>query len=312
MIATTQKPGEVVSTRYDFVILFDVQDGNPNGDPDAGNLPRLDPQTMHGLVTDVCLKRKVRDYVWRAHPEGEGYAIFVKHGKDLESQQELPYKLLKIEPDKKDRDKISKARQWMCKNFYDVRSFGAVMSTTAYRCGQVRGPVQLTFSRSIDPIVPLEHTITRVAFTERKKAETAEGTTEMGRKNTVPYALYRGHGFVTPAFAADTGFTCGDLEIFWQALINMFTTDRSAARGLMATRALYVFEHASALGEAPAHKLFERLQVHLSPDIQTPRSFPEYVIDWDGTDLADGIIVRELVGQKHWDRERQEWFSDGK
>jgi CRISPR-associated protein Csd2 len=308
MIGTARKPEEVVSTRYDFVILFDVQDG----DPDAGNLPRLDPQTMHGLVTDVCLKRKVRDYILRVHPEGEGYGIFVQHGKALESQQELPYKLLKLEPDKKDRDKIGKARQWMCKNFYDVRSFGAVMSTTEYRCGQVRGPVQLTFARSIDPIVPLEHTITRVAFTERKKAETAEGETEMGRKNTVPYALYRGHGFVTPAFAADTGFTHGDLEIFWRALVNMFTPDRSAARGLMATRALYVFEHASGLGEAPAHRLFERLLVHLRPDIKTARSFSDYVIDWDGADLADGITACELVGQKCWDAEKQEWIRNGK
>lgn len=264
----------LINNRYDFVLFFDVKDGNPNGDPDAGNLPRVDPETGHGLVTDVCLKRKVRNYVQISNGNKTGYDIFVKEKAILNNCIEKGYEALGInlnEPptDKKDGDKrktkgeaqgseIEKGRTHMCKTYYDVRTFGAVMSTGA-NAGQVRGPVQLTFARSVGQVVPLEHSITRVAKTTEERAET--GGSEMGRKFTVPYGLYRCHGFISVPFAAQTGFNEDDLSLFWKALLDMFEHDRSAARGQMATRKLIVFKHDSNMGNAHAHTLFEMVKV---------------------------------------------------
>jgi CRISPR-associated protein Csd2 len=281
----------VVANRYDFVYLFDCQDGNPNGDPDFDNTPRFDPETFQGLVSDVCLKRKIRDYAALL-----GHRIFVTSGSTLESQQKGPYDDLKLEPKTKERAQINKARDWMCANFFDVRAFGAVMSTTDFNCGQVRGPVQITFARSIDRIFSTEHAITRVAYTKEEKAKDTAGSTEMGRKHTIAYGLYRAHGFVNPACARQTGFTEADLEALWKALGNMFDVDRSAARGLMCARGLYVFKHSSALGEAPAHKLFERVTVERREGVESPRSFPDYVVRVDAAQLPAGIsLVQPLA-----------------
>lgn len=267
-----------VETRYDFVYLFDCQDGNPNGDPDADNSPRFDPETFQGLVSDVCLKRKIRDYVSVAKSGQNGYEIFVSSGIALEKQQERSYEHLKMRQDKGNRDQIIRAKEWMCENFFDVRAFGAVMSTKEFNCGQVRGPVQLTFSRSIDRIFATEHGITRVAYTTEEKRLSTTADTEMGRKHTIAYGLYRAHGFINPIFARQTGFSENDLDLLWKALENMFDLDHSAARGLMAARALYVFKHRSALGEAPAHKLFESVSARLKEGVVSPRSFQDYIV----------------------------------
>lgn len=274
----------IVQNRYDFVFLFDCQDGNPNGDPDSDNSPRIDPETFQGLVSDVCLKRKIRDYVLHAHSNDgnveKGYDVFVLSGNTLESRQRLPYENLKgeIEPKGKDTKPadIAKARAWMCANFFDIRAFGAVMSTTEFNCGQVRGPVQLTFSRSIDRVLTTEHTISRQAFTGEKDIKSGTGT--FGRKHTVAYGLYRAHGFVNPVFAEQTKFSEQDLAQLWNALGFMFDLDRSAARGLMTTRGLYVFKHDSKLGSAPAHRLFESVTVKLRDGVVSPRSFTDYVL----------------------------------
>ncbi len=274
----------VVENRYDFVYLFDCQDGNPNGDPDADNSPRFDPETFQGLVSDVCLKRKIRDYIYqKAQQNGsvrKGYDVFVLAGNTLESRQRQPYEHLKgqITPEgsKTKPSDIEIARQWMCENFFDIRAFGAVMSTTDFNCGQVRGPVQLTFARSIDRVFTTEHTISRQAFTGEKDIKSGTGT--FGRKHTVAYGLYKAQGFINPVFARKTGFNEEDLALLWSALENMFDIDRSAARGAMAARGLYVFKHESALGEAPAHKLFDRIQVKLNEGVVSPRSFTDYVI----------------------------------
>lgn len=274
----------IVQNRYDFVFLFDCQDGNPNGDPDSDNSPRIDPETFQGLVSDVCLKRKIRDYVLHAHSNDgnveKGYDVFVLSGNTLESRQRLPYENLKgeIEPKGKDTKPadIAKARAWMCANFFDIRAFGAVMSTTEFNCGQVRGPVQLTFSRSIDRVLTTEHTISRQAFTGEKDIKSGTGT--FGRKHTVAYGLYRAHGFVNPVFAEQTKFSEQDLAQLWNALGLMFDLDRSAARGLMTTRGLYVFKHDSKLGSAPAHRLFESVTVKLRDGVVSPRSFTDYVL----------------------------------
>lgn len=298
--------------RYDFVLMFDVKDGNPNGDPDAGNLPRLDAESGHGLVTDVCLKRKVRNYVVLAKGDHPPYEIYVKEKAVLNKQHERAYIAIGAEDELADIDKsdkpekkkgkrkggerVDEARAWMCKNFYDVRTFGAVMST-GINCGQVRGPVQLTFGRSIDPIVQLEHSITRMAVATEAEAEKQGGDNRtMGRKFTVPYGLYLGHGFVSAPLAAQTGFSADDLELFWDALVNMFEHDRSAARGEMATRGLYVFEHPSLLGGAPAHALFERIRVKPKDGVSTPRSFPDYVVQVDDTNLPGGVKLLRKVG----------------
>ena len=270
-----------LKNRYDFMLVFDVKDGNPNGDPDAGNLPRVDSETGEGLVTDVCLKRKVRNYVQLTKGTEAGYDIFVKEKAVLNSLVEDAYAELGIDANVKKPAKgeeIDKGRALMCKKFYDIRTFGAVMSTGA-NAGQVRGPVQLTFARSIDPIVTLEHSITRMAVT---KVEDIEKERTMGRKNTVPYGLYVACGFVSPALAAQTGFSEEDLEILWTALVNMFDQDHSAARGMMATQKLIIFKHDSALGNAPSHKLFDLVKIAKKEDVVVPRKFADYEV----TDVA--------------------------
>lgn len=246
---------ETIKNRYDFVFYFDVKDGNPNGDPDAGNLPRIDAETGHGLVTDVCIKRKVRNYVLMTKEEKSPFDIFIKEKAVLNTLIDKAHEDEEVKSKDKG-DKTEAARMWMCKNYYDIRTFGAVMST-GKNAGQVRGPIQLTFARSIDPIVALEHSITRVAKTTEERSET--GGSEMGRKYTVPYGLYRCHGFVSAHLANQTGFSEKDLELFWEAMQNMFEHDRSAARGEMNTRKLVVFKHKTALGNQSAHNLFERV-----------------------------------------------------
>lgn len=275
---------KIVENRYDFVYFFDCQDGNPNGDPDADNSPRFDPETFQGLVSDVCLKRKIRDYVYQKSQENgsisKGYDVFVLAGNTLESRQKLPFEHLRGEITAKGKDTksedIRKARAWMCENFFDIRAFGAVMSTTDFNCGQVRGPVQLTFARSIDRVFTTEHTISRQAFTGEKDIKSGTGT--FGRKHTVAYGLYRAHGFINPVFAKQTGFSESDLELLWQALGNMFDLDHSAARGLMAARGLFVFKHRSSLGEAPAQQLFELVWARLKEGVVNPRSFQDYLV----------------------------------
>lgn len=289
--------------RYDFTLLFDVQDGNPNGDPDAGNLPRLDAESGHGLVTDVCLKRKVRNYVGLAKEEKPPFEIYVKEKAILNKQHERAYVAIGAEDElkndskkRKGGDRVGEARAWMCKNFYDVRTFGAVMST-GINCGQVRGPVQITFARSVTPIVQLEHSITRMAVATEAEAEKQGGDNRtMGRKFTVPYGLYVAHGFISAPLAAQTGFSSEDLGLFWEALTSMFEHDRAAARGLMSTRGLYVFEHASRLGNAPAYALFDRIQPSLKKGVSAPRSFADYDILVDDKDLPQGVTLHRRVG----------------
>lgn len=292
-----------LENRYDFVLLFDVKDGNPNGDPDAGNLPRVDAETGSGLVTDVSLKRKVRNVVGLVHEEQPPFEIYVKEKAILNLQHERAYIAIgaeqELKSDKKRKGKaesIEKARQWMCQNFFDVRTFGAVMST-GINCGQVRGPVQLTFARSVDPIVASEHSITRMAVATEVEAEKQDGDNRtMGRKHTVPYGLYVAHGFISAHLANQTGFSETDLELLWQSLTNMFEHDRSAARGEMATRGLYVFKHDSKLGNAPAHSLFDRINPHLKDGVTVPRAFSDYQIDINQTDLPNGVVLKKLVG----------------
>lgn len=287
-----------IENRYDFVLLFDVKDGNPNGDPDAGNLPRVDAETGRGLVTDVSLKRKVRNYVGMLKAEQPPFEIYVKEKAILNKQHERAYEaigagdLLKGEDKKrKGGDKVDEARAWMCKNFYDVRTFGAVMST-GVNCGQVRGPVQLTFGRSVDPIAAQEHSITRMAVATEAEAAKQEGDNRtMGRKHTVPYGLYVAHGFVSSHLAAQTGFSDDDLNLFWEALTNMFEHDRSAARGEMATRGLYMFKHDSQLGNAHAHSLFARIQPKLKENVIVPRDFDDYSVSVNEADLPGGVTL---------------------
>ena len=291
-----------LTNRYDFVLLFDVKDGNPNGDPDAGNLPRLDVESGHGLVTDVSLKRKVRNFVGLVKGETPPYDIYVKEKAVLNQTHEKAYKAIGAEDALKGEDKkrkgsgdtVDQARKWMCQNFFDVRTFGAVMST-GVNCGQVRGPVQLTFARSIAPIVALEHSITRMAVATEAEAEKQQGDNRtMGRKHTVPYGLYMAHGFVSSFLAKQTGFGDEDLELLWQALEQMFEHDRSAARGEMATRGLYVFKHDSELGNARAHELFERISAKPLSDI--PRSFADFEVTVNDADLPAGVSLIRRVG----------------
>ena len=294
-----------IAHRYEFVFLFDITNGNPNGDPDAGNLPRLDPETNRGLVTDVCLKRKIRNYVSLEKENAEGYAIYMQEKAVLNNQHEKAWKALGIPPDAKEQYKKlpkdeAKAREitaWMCGNFFDVRSFGAVM-TTGTNAGQVRGPVQLAFATSIDPVVPLEISITRMAVTTEKEAEAQSGDNRtMGRKHIIPYGLYRAHGFISAKLAERTGFSDADLELFWRALINMFEHDRSAARGEMAARKLVVFEHESAMGNAPAHVLFDAVTVvPAQADANSaPRRFADYRVEIDRSAIPTGVAVQELI-----------------
>lgn len=290
-----------LNNRYDFVYLFDVQDGNPNGDPDAGNLPRVDPETGHGLVTDVCLKRKVRNYVDLTQKASPTFDIYIREKSILNQQNEKAYKALgidteKVEGKRKGGDRVDDARRWMCQNFYDVRTFGAVMSTGT-NCGQVRGPIQLTFSRSIAPVVALEHTITRMAVTTEKEAASQDGDNRtMGRKFTIPYGLYRCHGFVSANLAQQTGFSEEDLALFWESLKSMFEHDRSAARGQMQARGLYVFKHPNALGNAPAHELFERVFVAQKEGVKSARSFTDFSVKVDAQNLPGGVELMTLVG----------------
>ncbi|QEG25233.1 type I-C CRISPR-associated protein Cas7/Csd2 [Mariniblastus fucicola] len=278
--------------RYDFVLFFDVTDGNPNGDPDAGNLPRVDPETGHGLVTDVCLKRKVRNFVGTVKEEKPPFEIYVKERAVLNSVHDRAYQALKLDPKKAKQPQVEQCRQWMCQNFYDVRTFGAVMSTKV-NCGQVRGPIQMAFSRSVDPIVSLEHAITRCAVATEKEAEKQDGDNRtMGRKFTVPYGLYRCHGFVNPFFAKQTGFSKDDLDLFWKSLEQMFELDRSASRGQMSPQALVVFEHKDALGNAAAHKLQQRVTTELVASDQPPRTFGDYKLNVDEDNLPEGISIQ--------------------
>jgi len=287
-----------IKNRYEFELLFDVQDGNPNGDPDLGNQPRMDLETGYGLVTDVCLKRKVRNYVALTHGEKAGYDIFVKEKAVLNTliAAEWDNAAGGRKPDEVKKAKESQkvelaARKLLCEKYFDVRAFGAVLSTGDKGAGQVRGPLQLTFSRSFDPIVVAEHSITRMAVTNEKDEE-KERT--MGRKYTIPYALYAARGFVSPQLAAQTGFSQEDLELFWESLLNMFEFDRSAARGLMTTRHLVIFKHKTVLGSASAESLFERIACTRRDGVDVPRKFYDYVVTLDGMPLTETKMIVEV------------------
>lgn len=290
-----------INRRQDFVLLFDVTDGNPNGDPDAGNLPRVDPETMHGLVTDVCVKRKVRNWIDATRGAQERYKIFVENRGYLADHKKRAYEAVGAE--KGDDSKMNEARTWMCVNYFDVRTFGAVLvgkKREGYNCGQVRGPVQMTFSRSVDPVVPLDLSITRVALENRgDKPETSDDeearTGTMGRKTLIPYGLYRTHGFFNPFFAKVTGFSHEDLSLFWEALQKMWDLDRSASRGMMACRGLYVFSHETELGNAPAHTLFDRISIERKEGVQAPRYFADYEVTVNDAELPEGITLTRLV-----------------
>ncbi len=287
---------EPIKNRCEFVYLFDVENGNPNGDPDAGNMPRLDPETNYGLVTDVCLKRKIRNYVELAKGNADPFEIYVREKAVLGTVQGRAHAAVAKEGGKK-ADVIKEARDWMCAHFFDVRTFGAVMSLKENNCGQVRGPVQLNFARSIEPIVPLEVSITRMAVATEKEAESQSGDNRtMGRKHIVPYALYRAEGFVSAHLAAQTGFSEDDLALLWEALANMFDHDHSAARGKMSARKLVVFKHDSALGNAPAQKLFDLVGVARATDPDSPaRSFADYAVTVDKTGVPAGVALIEKL-----------------
>lgn len=311
--------------RHDFAFLFDVTNGNPNGDPDAGNLPRIDPETMHGLVTDVCIKRKIRDWVDMTHGDQERFEIYVQnkgialndfnkraHQAVFETaatengQSETVAETRRAKGGKgseqskegkvseSDADRQNARRKWMCNQFYDIRTFGAVLSTGDYPAGQVRGPIQLTFSQSIDPIIPLDISITRVAVT--KIEEGKKTTSTMGRKAFVPYGLYLGYGFFVPHFAQQTGFSAEDLELFWTALQSIWDVDRSASRGMLALRGLYIFSHDNALGNAHAHRLFESIQVNRRDDVEVPRHIKDYAVTVNNHTLPDGVTLTRLEG----------------
>lgn len=291
---------DAIKNRYEFVILFDVENGNPNGDPDSGNMPRVDPETGCGLVTDVCLKRKIRNYVETVREDAKGYRIYIKEQVPLNRSDAEALAYLGVNKDlkaaKKDDPALDgKIRDFMCQNFFDIRTFGAVMTTFvkgALNCGQVRGPVQLGFARSIDPILPQEVTITRVSITTEADAE--KKGTEMGRKYIVPYGLYRAEGYISANLARKvTGFSEEDLDLLWEALLNMFENDRSAARGKMAVRELIVFKHASELGNAPAYKLFDAVHVERAANVTTPRKYSDYVVTIDET-LPDGVTCQRM------------------
>lgn len=292
-----------IQNRYDFVLLFDVQDGNPNGDPDAGNLPRIDAETGRGLVTDVCLKRKIRNFVGLVKGEQPPFEIYIKEKAVLNKTHERAYKAIGREEElsgeqrrKGSADAVNQARDWICANFYDVRTFGAVMST-GVNCGQVRGPVQVTFARSRDPIVSQEHAITRMAVATEAEAERQSGDNRtMGRKFTIPYGLYTTHGFISAHLAEQTGFSEEDLQLLWQALTQMFEHDRSAARGQMTTRGLYVFKHESKLGNSPAQELFDRIRIQCKDGVTVPRAFSDYTVAVDTATIPSGVECIRVVG----------------
>lgn len=288
---------EPIKNRYEFVVIFDVENGNPNGDPDAGNMPRVDPETGYGIVTDVCLKRKIRNYVDAVKDGQPGYRLYIKDRVPLNTSDKEAYAYLGVEEDKvkeakkKDPALDLKVRNFMCSNFYDIRTFGAVMTTFtkgALNCGQVRGPVQLGFARSVDPIMPQEITITRIAITTEADAE--KKNTEMGNKYIVPYGLYRVEGFVSANLAQKTtGFSESDLELLWEAIMNMFELDHAAARGKMAVRELIIFKHDSIFGNAPSHKLFELVKAERKEDVVVPRAYSDYTVSVDLEHLPDGV-----------------------
>lgn len=286
---------EAIKNRYEFVALFDVENGNPNGDPDAGNMPRVDPETAQGIITDVCLKRKIRNFA-EIYKEGEsGYNILIKNDKALNTKFSEAYDECNLEKNQKGKktDDVKKAKEYMCKNYFDVRTFGAVMSTGDDQCGTVRGPVQINFARSIDPVYIQDLSITRQAITTAAKMQTSE--TEMGRKSIVSYGLYRVEGYVSAMLAQKvTGFSEDDLELLWTAIINMFEHDRSAARGKMCMRKLYVFKHDSVLGNSPAHILFDKIKVEKKADVQCPRSFDNYTVTVDKS-MPDGVTLIEKL-----------------
>jgi len=293
---------DAIKNRFEFVYLFDVENGNPNGDPDAGNMPRIDPETNYGIITDVCLKRKVRNFVDIVKKGQSPFEIYVREKAVLNQTHERAHQAVGVKETasgkgrKGSGDEVEKARQWMCANFFDVRTFGAVMST-GVNCGQVRGPVQFNFARSIDPIIPLEVSITRMAVATEKEAEAQGGDNRtMGRKHIVPYALYRAEGYISAFLAEQTGFSVADLELLWQALINMLEHDHSAARGKMNARGLKVFKHASELGNAPAHKLFELIRVERSNDEKRPaRDFSDYKVIIRKADVPKGVELIEML-----------------
>ena len=297
------KMSEAIKNRYEFMILFDVENGNPNGDPDAGNLPRIDPESGYGLVTDVCLKRKIRNYVELVKEGEPGYRIYVKEGVPLNRSDNEAYQSIGVtdksvkEAKKKDPDIDLKIRNYMCNNFFDIRTFGAVMTTfvkAALNCGQVGGPVQLGFAKSIDPVISQEVTITRVAITTEKDAE--EKKTEIGRKSIIPYALYRTEGYVSANLARKvTGFSEEDLELLWQAIINMFENDHSAARGNMAVRELIVFKHDSELGNCPAYKLFDAVDVHRKEGVICARKYSDYEVTLHTEKIPDSVEVMRKI-----------------
>ncbi len=271
--------------RYDFMLVFDVMDGNPNGDPDAGNLPRIDPETMQGIVTDVAIKRKIRDYIYLTRGHLKGFDIYVKHRGILTNEQKKAYEELGKQDDDSSPGTVKDARQWMCEHYFDTRMFGAVMSTKKFNAGQVRGAVQLTFARSVNPIFPSESSITRVALTN---------TGQMGRKAHVPYGLYVTYGFYTPSFAAQTGVGEEDLKGLWEALVNMWDLDHSAARGRMACRGLYVFAHESHLGNAPSSQLFEKIDIHRSDNNTVARSYKSYRAIFD-ENMPEAVTLHKIV-----------------
>lgn len=294
------------SKRHDFAFLFDVKDGNPNGDPDAGNLPRVDPETMQGIVTDVCIKRKLRNYIDLVKGDKSPYLIYVQNkGYALNDLHQRAYDDLDIKSEgtKQQREDVDKTRAWMCLNFFDVRMFGAVM-TTKVNCGQVRGPIQLSFSRSIDRVIPMDVSITRVAITDPEDAKVVIGddgkgsgkTTEMGRKALLPYGLYKGNGFINPMLGVQTGLTEEDLDLFWKAMINMWDHDRSASRGMMALRGLVIFTHDDSLGNAPAHTLLDHVVAKKKDDVDAARDFSDYNVTVpEQSKLPNGITITQLV-----------------
>ena len=302
--------GEAIKNRYEFVVLFDVENGNPNGDPDAGNMPRIDPESGLGLVTDVCIKRKIRNYVETVKEDEKGYKIYIKEDVPLNRSDREACKSLGIEAteDKKVTEELKKLkktdekvdiklRDYMCDNFFDIRTFCAVMTTfvkASLNCGQVRGPVQIGFARSIDPIISQEVTITRVAITTEKDAENKN--TEMGRKSIVPYGLYRVEGYISANLARKvTGFSEEDLELLWEAIINMFENDHSAARGKMAVRELIVFKHSKELGDCPAYKLFDAVEVKKNEEIEYPRKYQDYTVEIHEENIPDSVEVRRMI-----------------
>ncbi|MCD8180594.1 MAG: type I-C CRISPR-associated protein Cas7/Csd2 [Firmicutes bacterium] len=286
---------EAIKNRYEFTAIFDVENGNPNGDPDAGNMPRVDPETSFGIITDVCLKRKIRNFV-ELYKEGcPNYNILIKPDKSLNTKFSEAYDAcgLKHNQKVKKADDVKQAREYMCENYYDVRTFGAVMSTGDDPCGIVRGPVQINFARSVDPVYVQDVAITRMARTTDERMETGE--TEIGRKSIVPYGLYKVEGYVSAMLAQkSTGFSEEDLELLWTAIINMFENDRSAARGKMCMRKLYVFKHDNLLGNAPAHKLFEKIKINKKEGVESPRSFDDYEISADNN-MPEGVDLIEML-----------------